>query len=208
MDHFSSKPIIIIVCGPSGSGKKTLIEHIVISFPEIERVPTFTTRSARPGEIPNVDYIYISPDQFHSLRKSGDIFEFTRTYGDDYYGSPKRFIDAGDGKDIITELDYKGMFRVRSASSRNVISIFIAPPPLNELSKRIKNRANEKNLNERLSIIAEQIQFAWSFDYVLFNIDKHIFLKEAECVVRSEFIKRKGFVKLLTVRHENDPTLL
>jgi guanylate kinase len=207
MDQFSSKPIIIIVSGPSGSGKKTLIDHIMSNFPKIEKVPTYTTRTPRTGEVENVDYVYISQEQFDQFRKSGEIFEYTKTYGDYYYGSPKRYLDASDHKDIITELDYKGMFRVRSASSRNVISIFIAPPPLKELEKRIKKRSNESNLGDRLKVVSEQMQFAWSYDYVLFNLDKQRFLDEATQVIRSEMIKRKGFHQLLTDRHSYDHTL-
>ncbi len=207
MDQCSSKPIIIIVSGPSGSGKKTLMEHIVARFPEIERVPTFTTRPPRAGEVANIDYVYITREQFDSYRESGEIFEFTKTYGDYYYGSPKRYLEVTDDKDILTELDYKGMFRVRSASARNVISIFIAPPPLSELEKRIKKRATEQNLADRLKIVSEQMQFAWAYDYVLFNIDKQKFLEEAEQVILSEQIKRKGFLKLLTDRHAYDHTL-
>jgi len=208
MDQFSSKPIIIIISGPSGSGKKTLIDHIVSNFPEIERVPTYTTRSPRKGEVANIDYVYISEDHFNELRQSGEIFEFTKTYGDYYYGSPKRYLDTTDHQTIITELDYKGMFRVRSASNRNVISIFIAPPPLNELEKRIKTRSTETNLTDRLTIVSEQMQFAWSYDYVLFNIDKQQFLNEATHVVQSELIKMKGFNKLLTDRESYDHTLI
>jgi guanylate kinase len=208
LNTFSAKPILFIVSGPSGSGKRTLIQHIVNRLPEIERVPTYTTRSPRSGEIPNVDYVFVTTEEFSQLLKSGEIYEYTRTYGDQLYGSPRRLLEDHDGRDLIVELDYKGMFRIRASTSRRVVSIFILPPVLDVLPRRIEKRTREHNITNRLAIASEQLQFAWAYDYVLMNEKMDYFLQDATCIVKTELLKKKGIKQLLEYRHHYDFTLL
>ncbi len=202
------KTLLFVVSGPSGAGKKTLIDYVTARFTNIERVSTYTTRAPRPGETPNVDYFFIDKPEFEQLTESGEIFEYTKTYGDSLYGSPKRLIDGSDCKDIITELDYKGMFRIRASSNRSVISIFILPPSLNTLVERIESRSQIDNLERRLDLVSEQLQFAWAYDYILINEDKDHFLEEAESIIRAELLRRKGVTELLRQRHLYDVTLM
>jgi guanylate kinase len=198
-----AKPLLIVVSGPSGAGKKTFLDHVAVTFPETKRITTYTTRFPRPGEKDGVDYRFISADDFDEKVQTGEIFESTRTYGDYQYGSPLDLISTRQASPLVVELDVKGMCRLRASSARRVISIFIMPPSIEDLLKRIVERAGEKpdNLERRIDTAVQQLEFAWSFDYVLVNSDLNIFLTDVEAVVRAELIRQKGIEQMFSRVH-------
>jgi len=203
-----SKDILFVICGPSGSGKGTFMDYAVAHFgDQIIHVPTYTTRSPRPNEVAGKDYNYVSQAAFDELVTNGGIFEYTRTYGDYCYGSPRSLIQDEHQKHLVVELDYKGMFRVRSVSNHRVVSVFIMPPDLSVLLERINKRYKEKNLDSRIATIKEQIQFAWAYDYVIVNDDWEQYKKDIDTVIRAELLKTNGTRYLLDQKHKADPTL-
>ncbi len=206
-DH--RKPLLFVVSGPSGAGKKTLLEHISAAFSHLEWVPTYTTRPPRPGEQHDVDYIFVDDERFKQMVQSGEIVECTRTYGDYWYGSPSRLWRAcdGDDKDMIVELDVTGFSRVRSSSLRTVVGIFIVPPSSVALSQRIQSRAAENNVRARLEVADEQLRFAWFYDYVIANIELGSFLDQIATVIKAELLKRDGLALLFRNRHRFDSTV-
>jgi len=205
-DH--GKDILFVICGPSGSGKGTFMSYAVEHFgDQIIHIPTYTTRDPRPSEVPGKDYNYVSQAAFDELVANGGIFEYTRTYGDYCYGSPRSLIKDEHHKHLVVELDYKGMFRVRSVSEHQVVSVFIMPPNLDVLLERINKRYKENNLDARIATIKEQIQFAWAYDYVIINDDWDQYKKDIDTVIRAELLKINGTRYLLDQKHRADPTL-
>lgn len=201
------RPLLFIVTGPSGSGKGTLISSIVEAFPDLRHVPTYTTRQKRPAETDGRDYNFISKSAFSTLVEKGDIFEQTRTYKDDYYGSPRVLLDAEPEAPLLVELDYKGMHRLRAASLRQVVSIFVMPPSREAAEQRILQRHKEGNMLSRLANYDEQIQHAWSYDYVLWNFDLDTFARDGVTVVRAELCRWRGKEALIERRSELDYTI-
>jgi len=204
----SRKNILFVVCGPSGSGKGTFMDYAVENFGEkIMHIPTYTTRAPRPKEVPGKDYNYIDQPTFDGLVKNGGIFEYTRTYGDYMYGSPRSLIQDEYRKHMVVELDYKGMFRVKAVSDHRVISVFIMPPDVQTLLNRINKRYQEDNLDARIAIIKEQVQFAWAYDYVIINDDWEQYKKDIDIIIRAEILRTNGIRKMLADKHVADPTL-
>lgn len=179
--------ILFVVTGPSGSGKGTVMHAITDAFADIEKVATFTTRPPRPGEQPGYDYNYVNQDEFLRKVADGEIAEHERVYNDYYYGSPS--FDPSKGPDRLIELDYKGMFKYEKIT-RNLVSIFIAPPSIEELRKRITLRANETNLDRRIKNAIEQLQYAEEYNYVIVNDSVEQACAEAVSIVRAEKCKR------------------
>ena len=206
MSSLSANGILFIISGPSGSGKKTFAEHIIRSFSAIQRVATYTTRAPRKGEVEGYDYVFIDEEEFEGLVESKEIFEYTRTYGDHLYGSPKRLIEPG-ADNLIVELDYKGMLRTRSMTARRAVSIFLLPPDLDVMTRRIELRQREENLAARRQKFFEQVQFAWAYDYVVQNGKLDRFLAKAEAIAEAELLRRAGAQLLLDRRAAFDDTL-
>jgi len=202
------KPLLFVISGPSGSGKGTALDFIEREFADsIARSPTYTTRARRNGERDGKDYNYVSDDRFQELVAQKEIFEFTRTYNDELYGSPRRLINADDGHHLLVELDFNGFHRLRSISRRKVIGIFIMHPSIEELSRRILARQPETNLDRRLHRVSEQIAHAWSYDYIILNRDREEFLRRVRCAVEAELFRLDGVGFLTENWHTLDVTL-
>lgn len=201
----AAQPLLFIVSGPSGSGKGTLIEHVTRDT-AVRRVPTFTTRAQRPGEESGVDYVFIGDEDFWERVESGEIFEYTRTYGDFVYGSPRRLIEM-EASPLIAELDYKGMFRVQAQSPRRIVSIFVMTADWHTAEERITSRSAEANMDARAAKWHEQLQFAWAYDYVLVNQGVEQFREEVSAITTAELARTAGAATLLQQRHNTDSTL-
>jgi guanylate kinase len=193
-----ARPLLLVVSGPSGAGKKTFLDHVADTFPETKRITTYTTRFPREGEQDGIDYRFISSDEFDEKVQTGEIFESTRTYGDYQYGSPLDLVSARHSAPLVVELDVKGMARLRASSARRVVSIFIMPPDIQELMKRIVARTGEKpeNLERRIDAAVQQLDYAWSFDYVLVNDNLKAFLADVESVIRAELVRQRGIEQM------------
>jgi guanylate kinase len=183
--------LLFVVSGPSGAGKRTVLKHVTRTFPEIEQVTTYTTREPRPDEHDGVDYRFVTPERFEALVREGEITEWTNPYGDYVYGSPRSLV-VNDGHARIVELDYKGMLRLRAATHRRLVSLFILPPHETVVLDRIEARHRESNLRSRLGVAAEQLQFAWAYDYAIRNERLDDFLEAVSTVVRAELVRQAG----------------
>jgi guanylate kinase len=133
------------------------------------RVVTYTTRSPRPGEVNGIDYHFVSPEEFDRLYEKGELIERERVYGDYYYGSPRDIFDGKPGN-VIMELDTKGTDNYRKFYG-NITTIFILPPTIEELIRRIEKRNPESNFGDRLRCARPMIESAREYDYIIINDD-------------------------------------
>lgn len=191
------RPLLFVVSGPSGSGKGTALHHLCETFPELKRVTTYTTRAPRPNEQPDVDYRYVSEEEFARLQASGEIYESARTYRDYAYGSPACLVAADDARPLLVELEIKGMLRLKACSLRRVVSIFVMPSSIEHLSDRVRNRHEEGNFDQRMEVATEQARYALAYDYVLVNDDLDRFTDDLEAVVRAELLRTDGQARAL-----------
>ncbi len=166
--------------------------HMTRLFPGIQKAATFTTRASRPGERPGIDYHFITPEAFQAKVESGEIYEFTRTYGDYLYGSPRRLLETDEAAPLLVELEVKGMLRLKAATRRRLVSVFVLPPDLPTLRTRILARYPESNVEARLEKAVDQIEYALAYDYVLVNDDPARFEADLSSAIRAELIRAAG----------------
>ena len=163
---------LIIFSAPSGAGKSSLIKKLIeLSESTIELSVSVTTREPRDGEVHGVDYFFISEQEFLKLEKQDSFLESANVHGY-HYATLKSFVDekTSSGISVILDIDVQGFKQVKQTSQDNV-SIFILPPSLEELEKRLFNRGSEsaESIKKRLENAFIELRSAEVFDYVVVN---------------------------------------
>ena len=206
MAQLDARPLLVVISGPSGAGKGTALQYVTSAL-ALRRVPTYTTRPKRSGEVDGVDYEYVDEQKFFQLHEAGTIFEYTRTYSQSYYGSPGVLLRDDIREALAVELDPNGFVRVHAASARRVVGIFVTTSSEDELRARLAARAQDRDISQRLSIRTDQMVWAWIYDYVIFNEDQDQFRADLKAVIESELLRTSGARRMLSLRRELDPTL-
>jgi guanylate kinase len=176
---------LIVLTGPSGVGKGTLMQELLKRHPELYYSVSATTRSPRPGEINGQNYYFISRSKFEQLVAQGEFLEWAEFAGN-YYGTPREAVlnQVQSGKLVVLEIELEGARQIRT-SFHGTLSIFILPPSLNELESRIRGRAqdSEDAIARRLCRAQEEIQAADEFDVQIVNDDLHNALNAIEATL-------------------------
>jgi len=162
--------ILIVLSGPSGAGKGTICKSL-LKQTDIQYSISATTRSPRPGEKEGREYFFFTKEEFENKIEQDGFLEWAKVY-DNYYGTPKKFVEdiLLKGKDCILEIDPQGAQKVRTKKPDGVM-VFIAPPSMHELKNRITNRGteNQSEINKRLSCAKEEMLCMQNYDYVVVN---------------------------------------
>lgn len=186
----SKKGRLVLFSGPSGVGKDTLLEILYKRIPDLQHSVSVTTREMRPNEVEGRDYYFISFEEFERMRNEGEILEYNK-YGSHYYATPKKPIDnwLKEGKDVILKIDVHGTANVEKLYKKNCISIFILPPSIEELEKRLKNRGteNESDFRVRMETAINEIEESKNYDYRVINDDLN---KAADEIVKIIKVKK------------------
>ncbi|MFM5979465.1 MAG: guanylate kinase [Sphaerospermopsis kisseleviana] len=176
---------LIVLTGPSGVGKGTLMQKLLQLHPELYYSVSATTRSPRPGEINGQNYYFITRSQFEKLVAQGEFLEWAEFAGN-YYGTPRAAVleQIQSGKLVILEIELEGARQIRD-SYPNALSIFILPPSFSELEKRIRGRGQDSQeaIARRLNRAQEEIEAAAEFDIQIVNDDLKTALNQIEAVL-------------------------
>lgn len=178
---------VIIFSAPSGSGKTTLVKHCLQHFPQLAFSVSCTTRNPRGQEKNGIDYHFISPDEFRKRIADGEFVEFEEVYTDKYYGTLKSEVEKiwDEGKVVIFDVDVKGGIALKKYFEDKALSIFIMPPSVAELERRLINRATDdaETIKTRVSKAELEMGFQHDFDRILVNTDLETAKKEIEILV-------------------------
>lgn len=175
MTNSNTKPTnLIVVCAPSGTGKTTLLARLKNDRPQLNWSVSCTTRPIRPGESHGVDYHYIDRADFERRISEGEFIEHALVHSN-YYGTSKKFVDQGlnEGKALLFDLDVQGSDSMKNLYGDRVKVIFIQPPSIEELGKRLRGRATDAAhvIEERLNNARKEIARAKDFDFLITNDD-------------------------------------
>ena len=169
----SGQPILLVISGPSGVGKDSVIQHLRETITNCHFAITATTRDKRPGEINGKDYIFLDKVSFSEKIRLDQFLEYAQVYGK-WYGIPtKQVTDAlSDGNDVIIKADVQGASTIKKKVDGSIL-IFIKPPSTLDLEKRLKKRhtEDEAELNLRLATAKEELSKIDIFDYIVVNDD-------------------------------------
>ena len=176
---------LFIISAPSGAGKTSLVHALLATNPQINLSISYTTRTPRTGEVDGVAYHFVSRETFLEMATRGDFLESAEVYGN-FYGTSQYWISQENARDrdILLEVDWQGAAQVRSICP-DCISIFILPPSIAELERRLKGRGtdSEKVIEHRMKAAREDVAHVAEFDYVIINNNLNEALKEFNAVV-------------------------
>lgn len=165
--------MLIIVSGPSGVGKDTIVNRYLAKNSNASPSISATTRAPRKGEVDGKHYFFITRDEFEDMIQQGAMLEYAE-YGSNYYGTPKKKVEdmLESGKNVILVIEVQGAMKVKEQFPETVL-IFLAPPTLECLRQRLEHRGTEDEalIRRRLKIAHEEIQQAVHYDYILRNTD-------------------------------------
>lgn len=183
-----------MITAPSGAGKTSLIDAVMRADPTLKISVSYTTRSPRPGEKDGVDYHFVDRAAFESMQRRGEFLESAEVHGNHYGTSRKVILDAiARGDDLILEIDWQGAQQVRRLYP-GCIGIFILPPSVEELERRMRSRGqdSESVIRQRLQNAREELTHAGEFEYVIINKDFETARQELADIIRKERTRPHG----------------
>lgn len=192
--------LLIVLSSPSGAGKTTISRMLMESDPEITMSVSATTRPKRPGETNDVDYHFVGDAEFDRLIASGDFVEWAPVFG--YrYGTPKEPVKAAlrGGRDILFDIDWQGTQQLQAAMGEDLVTIFILPPSMAELERRLRARGTDSDevIRDRMARAAGEISHWPEYEYVLVNRDMGECLDRVRSIVAAERLKRQRQIGLV-----------
>jgi guanylate kinase len=187
-DPPARRGLLIVITGASGVGKGTLRERW-LAGQDVFYSTSWTTRGARPGERDGVDYVFVSPEAFAEKAQADGFLEHA-TFVGHHYGTPIEPIEAAlaRGQDVVLEIEVEGAMQVKARLGEEAILVFIMPPSLTELRRRLEGRATEtpERIEKRLLRARDEIMHAHAFRYVVVNDDLSRAVEELLAVQRAE----------------------
>ena len=189
---------LFIISAPSGSGKSTLIKLLLDEVENLEYSISYTTREPRKGEVNGKDYFFVSEKEFEEMIENDEFIEYARVFGKFYYGTSKKQVYSRieQGKDVIMDIDVQGAYQIMEKGNLDFTSIFIIPPSIEELKKRLVERGRDsmEEIEKRLITAKNEIKYLGHFDYVVVNDILEEALTSLKSIISSERHKVKRLV--------------
>jgi len=209
LPHRRRRGLLIVLSSPSGAGKSTISHMLLEADPYITMSVSATTRPMRPGEVEDVDYHFVDAKEFKRLIEADEFAEWAYVF-DHLYGSPKEPIKEAlkDGRDTLFDIDWQGTQQLEYAFRTDLVRIFILPPSMKELERRLHSRGTDSDeiIAGRMKRAASEIGHWAEYDYVLINEEMDKCLADVRAIIAAERLRRErqpyllGFVRELVAR--------
>jgi guanylate kinase len=180
--------LCLVLAAAPGGGKTSVSRALLAAEPELSLSVSCTTRDPRPGELEGVHYYFRTPQEFDAMVERGELLEHARFLGRDY-GTPRATVEAAlaEGRDVLFDIEWQGHLQLRKRLPGDVVGIFLLPPSLPELERRLRGRAqdSEAEIARRMEIAREEITHWADFDHVLVNRDFDQTVAEARAILHA-----------------------
>ena len=203
---FRRRGVLFVLSSPSGAGKSTISRMLLESDRTLRMSVSVTTRAMRPGEQDGVDYHFVDLPRFKEMVAAGDFLEWAHVFGH-RYGTPAQPVDdiLASGNDVLFDIDWQGAQQLHQLAGGDVVRVFILPPSMEELERRLRARATDSDdvITARMARAASEIGHWDGYDYVLVNDDAHACFRRVQTILEAERLKRSrqtgliGFVRKL-----------
>lgn len=193
-DTLHRRGLMFILSSPSGAGKTTLSKKLLAADSAIKLSVSVTTRPPRPGEIDGVHYSFVSNEKFDAMVEEDDFYEWAEVFGN-RYGTPKGAIRAAlkEGQDFLFDIDWQGTQQLYQKDQQDVVRVFILPPSIEELHRRLQGRAtdSEEVIAARMERARAEISHWDGYDYVIINDDIEVCFAKVRAILEAERMKRQ-----------------
>lgn len=185
------KGLLLVISAPSGGGKGTILKELFAQEENLRLSVSATTRQPRPGEENGKQYFFLSREEFETKIQTGQMLEYAEYVGN-YYGTPREPVERwmDQGRDVVLEIEVKGGAQVKKLMPE-CVSIFILPPSMQVLEKRLRGRGTEEEaaIQQRLAKAREEIPHAKEYDYVVFNDRLEDAVSDLRAIIHGEKLK-------------------
>jgi guanylate kinase len=186
--------LMLVLSSPSGAGKTTLSRKLLETDPGVKLSVSVTTRKQRPGEIDGHDYHFIDAARFDAMVKGGELLEWAQVFGH-RYGTPRAPVEAAlaNGHDVLFDIDWQGTQQLREKADHDLVSIFVLPPSMADLERRLRRRAQDPDeaIRARMATAADEMSHWAEYDYVVINTDVDRAFREVHTILAAERLKRE-----------------
>lgn len=195
MQHgISRRGLMLVLSSPSGAGKTTISRELLKGDPNLVMSVSATTRSPRPGEVDGKDYYFKSVAEFEAMIAKGEFLEHARVF-DNLYGTPRGPVEAAlkAGQDVLFDVDWQGTQKLKQSARDDLASVFILPPSIAELEKRLRGRNQDTDdvVRRRMSRAADEMSHWAEYDYIVVNADVATSVARVQSILAAERLKRE-----------------
>jgi guanylate kinase len=193
-DPIARRGLMLVLSSPSGAGKTTLSRMLLDADRTVALSVSVTTRKQRPGEVDGRDYHFIDAARFDAMVKKGELLEWAQVFGN-RYGTPRPPVEAAlaQGRDVLFDIGWQGTQQLREKADRDLISIFVLPPSIPDLERRLRSRAQDSDevIHARMAKAADEMSHWAEYDYVVINSDVDHAFAQVRSILAAGRLKRE-----------------
>ena len=198
-DLIQRRGLMLVLSSPSGAGKSSLSRLLLEAEDELTLSVSATTRARRPGETDGVDYHFTDETSFQIGMNKGEFLEYAKVFGN-YYGTPRALVEEklSSGRDVLFDIDWQGTQQLADIMPEDLVKVFILPPSVSELEKRLLRRAQDTAdvVAQRMSKAADEMSHYPEYDYIIVNHDLEKSVRQVQQILQAERLKKQRQIGL------------